>query len=87
MMRTVSLAEMAVGREGVVREFVGGLALARKMEAMGMRPGARFIKTSGSSLRAPVTLRTGNVQLALGYGMACKVMVEVRGQQGDRHRA
>jgi ferrous iron transport protein A len=87
MTRTVSLAEMEEGREGIVRELAGGLAFTRRLEGMGLRLGSKVMKTSGSLLRGPVTVRTGNTQLALGYGMASKVMVETRVEGRGRHDA
>jgi ferrous iron transport protein A len=78
----MSLVQMMVGAEGTVRQLAGGLAFTRRIEAMGIRPGVRLVKTSGSYLGGPVTVRAGNVQLALGYGMASKVMVEVETEAG-----
>jgi len=87
MTRTVSLAEMKEGREGIVRELAGGLAFTRKLEAMGLRLGTKVMKTSGSPLRGPVTVRAGNMQLALGYGMASRVMVEIQVEERGRRDA
>lgn len=55
----------------------GGFGLTRRLDAIGIRPGSRLIKTSGPYLRGPVTVRIGNAQVALGFGMAGKVVVEV----------
>lgn len=49
---------------------------------MGIRPGVRLAKTSGPYLRGPVTVRVGNAQLALGFGMAGKVVVETEEEEG-----
>ncbi|MHC4201657.1 MAG: FeoB small GTPase domain-containing protein [Planctomycetota bacterium] len=73
----VSLVEMAAGQDGSVAEVRGGHDLVRRLEAMGIRPGAELAKVSGPYMRGPVTVKVGNSQVAIGFGMAGKVMVEV----------
>ena len=70
-----SLVEMQTGQSGVVTDVRGGGGMRRRLDAMGIRLGARLTKTSDSYLRGPVTVRTGNSQLALGFGMAAKVLL------------
>ena len=76
MRETRSLTEIAAGESAVVLDVTGGRGLARRLEAMGIRPGVLIMKTSGHRTRGPVTVRVGNAQLALGHGMAGRVMVE-----------
>ncbi len=70
------LSAMRGGQAGVVAEIRGGFGLMRRLDVMGIRPGARLTVTSRSPLRGPVTVRLGNTQVALGFGMACKIIVE-----------
>jgi len=79
MARTMSLAEMPAGCDGTVCKLTGGQNFVRRIEAMGIRLGIKLRKTSSQYLRGPVTVRTGNLQIALGFGMASKVVVEVEG--------
>ena len=74
-----SLVDMDTGRSGVVTDVRGGAGLRRRLDAMGIRLGAQLTKTSGSYLRGPVTVRTGNSQLALGFGMAGKIILACGG--------
>jgi ferrous iron transport protein A len=67
---------MAGGEEGVVAGVEGGRGLAQKLHAIGIRPGVRLIKTSGQFLRGPVTVRLGNLEVAIGFGMASRVIME-----------
>jgi len=76
MMHTVSLVEMEVGRECVVWQFAGGFGFTRRIQAMGIRLGTKLVKVSGSRFGGPVIVRAGNVQLALGHGMASKIAVQ-----------
>jgi len=77
MMHIVSLVEIEVGRECAVWQFAGGFAFTRRIEAMGIRLGTKLVKVSGSCFGGPVIVRAGNVQLALGHGMASKIAVQV----------
>ena len=87
MMRTRSLVDIDVGQKAVVRQFAGGPAFTRRIETMGIRLGTKLIKTSGSRLGGPVTVRAGNIQLAIGHGMASKIVVEVEADVGSNGHA
>ena len=75
---------MGMGQEGVVVEIQGGLGLTRRLEAMGIRPGVNLAKTSGPYLRGPVTVRLGNAQVALGFGMASRAIVQIEEEEEAR---
>lgn len=76
MERGISLAAMKKGRSGRVLAVQGGMGLVRRLESMGIRPGVLVVKESNSFLKGPVTIRVGNAQVALGYGMASRIFVE-----------
>ncbi|MCX7591560.1 MAG: ferrous iron transport protein A [Kiritimatiellae bacterium] len=71
-----TLAEMAPGQSGTIRRIDGGHAAVERLAALGILPGQRVVKVSGMILRGPVTLRINQTQVAIGYGMARKVLVE-----------
>jgi len=70
-----SLVEMDTGESGLVTDVRGGGGFRRRLDAMGIRLGVRLTKTSGHYLRGPVTVRTGNSEIALGFGMAGRVLL------------
>ena len=76
MKSRISLTEMKNGQKGTVIEIQGGHGLSRRLEGLGIRPGQLITKTSGPFMKGPVTLRVGQGQVALGFGMAGKVLVE-----------
>ena len=78
----VTLNQMASGTSGLVYEIAGGHGLRRRLEALGIRPGCPVTKISSYFLRGPVTLRAGSTQIAIGYGMANKILVHVNGKSG-----
>jgi len=76
--KIVHLTHMPSGESGVVAEIRGGHGAVRRLEALGLRIGEEITKISAQFLRGPVTIKVGQTSLALGYGMASKVMVEVK---------
>lgn len=77
-MEEVSLALLKSGEEGMVTAINGGKGLVRKLEALGIRPGARIAKLSGQLMHGPVLVKIGRTQVAIGYGMARKIIVELK---------
>lgn len=75
-MNKIALTQMSSGQNGVVVEILGGAGAARRLEAMGIRIGYRIRKISSQFMRGPITIKVGQVSLALGYGMAGKIMVK-----------
>lgn len=47
-----------------------------RLNALGIRPGQRITKVSSTLMQGPVTIRVGNAQVAIGFGMASKIIVE-----------
>ena len=74
--KQVTLNRMLAGQSGKVVEVQGGQGSIRRLSAMGIRPGQRITKVSSMFMRGPVTIQAGNSQLAIGYGMAKRIMVE-----------
>ncbi len=48
-----------------------------RLQSMGIRPGKRISKVSSHFWRGPQTVEIDNLQIAIGYGMAKKIFVEV----------
>jgi ferrous iron transport protein A len=76
-MAVISLADMESGQKGKVSRIQGGHGLCARLEAMGVRPGATISKVSGQLMRGPVIVKVGATQIAIGFGMARRVEVEV----------
>ncbi len=78
--KRVSLAQMQANQKGKIVGISGGHSLARKLEALGIREGKEIKKISEQWMRGPVLLQHGHSQVALGFGMASKVFVEINGK-------
>ncbi len=76
-MAHIDLAQMDAGQSGKVITMHGGRGMTAKLEALGIRPGVVITKVSGQIMRGPVIVRVGNTQIAIGFGMARRVIVEI----------
>jgi len=72
----LTLAEMKTGQTGIVVGVLGGHGLIRRLDALGIRPGKKVTKLGSTLFRGPVILRVDNAQVAVGFGMARKIIVE-----------
>lgn len=75
--RETTVARMKSGERGTVLTIRGGHGLSRRLHALGVRPGKRVTKVGSMFMRGPVTIQIDNTQIALGFGMADKVVVEL----------
>jgi Fe2+ transport system protein FeoA len=89
--RQITVCQMRPGQSGIIVQILEGYGhqrgrghgchgLAGRLHSLGVRPGKRITKVSGMFMRGPVTLQVGQAQLAIGYGMAGKILVEVDGE-------
>ncbi len=75
--KIVTLRQMQSGQSGKVVEIQGGHGLINRLNALGVRPGKRITKVSSMLMRGPITLQSGNTRIAVGFGMANKIIVEL----------
>ncbi|UCC11920.1 MAG: ferrous iron transport protein A [candidate division WOR-3 bacterium] len=76
-MTIVDLAELKAGMTGTITNIDGGHGITNRLDAMGIRCGIKVTKLSGQFMRGPVIIKVGKTQIAIGYGMAKKVLVQV----------
>jgi len=75
-MKKTCLVKMKAGQKGLVVEFSGGSAIRERLMSMGIYPGREITKLSHFGLRGPVTIKVGRSVVAIGHGMASKIVVE-----------
>ncbi len=75
--RQLTLAQMEAGQSGTVAQIIGGHTLAQRLEALGIRPGKKVTKQNTMLFHGPVTVLVDRSQVALGYGMASSVVLDV----------
>ena len=74
----MTLDELRNGETVVMLGFDGGHGLARKLDAMGLRPGKQLRMVSSQFMRGPITVLLDGRQIALGRGIARRILVELR---------
>lgn len=72
-----SLAQLSPGQSARVISIEGGKGLQQKLQNLGIREGVVVIKEKGMFSFGPIVVKAGSTQIALGRGMASKVMVEL----------
>jgi len=75
-MKRISLAQVKTKYKGKVIEILGGTNLENKLMNMGVYKGKEVTKLSHIGLRGPVVIKAGRSILALGHGIAVKIIVE-----------
>ena len=74
--KQVTLRQIRDGQSSIVIQIQGGHGLISRLNALGIRPGQRITKVSSTPMRGPITIKIGNAQVAIGFGMANKIIVE-----------
>lgn len=73
----ICLTHISPGKSGIVAEIHGGQGAVRRLEALGLRIGSKITKISAQFMHGPITVKVGQTSLALGHGLAHKVMVDL----------
>jgi len=71
----MNLISLKSGEKAVFIDVQGGWGIIRRLEAMGIRAGVVITKVSDQFLHGPVIIQVNNTQLAIGYNMARKIIV------------
>jgi len=75
MVASIPLVNLKPGEQGTITGFQGGHGIHRNLEGLGIRIGSKIKLVSYHFRRGPVIISCGNTQLAIGYGMARRIMV------------
>jgi ferrous iron transport protein A len=73
----MSVSDMKNRQTGRIISIQGGPGFVSRLEAMGIREGKKIIKRSLMLGRGPVIISAGMAEVAIGYGIARKIIVEV----------
>ena len=72
----LSLIDVKQGNEVVISGFDGGHGLEMNMENLGIRIGVSVKVVSRHFMRGPIVVLVGSSRVAIGFGMARKIIVE-----------
>lgn len=73
----ITLKNLKTGKNAIVREITGGIGLKRRLESLNIRVGKNIRKVSTLPFRGPIIIEVDNCKIAIGRGMAGKILVEV----------
>jgi len=73
----IDLTQMQPGESGVITEIQEGYGFRTRIESMGIRMGKKITKVSSHFWRGPQTIEIDNLQIAIGFGMAKRIFIEV----------
>lgn len=84
VLKLLSLAEMEPGQSGLVKSIGGGPGMTARLQSLGLYPGQKITKISSVFQKGPVVIEVNRSQVALGYGRASRIYIELVRQTGDR---
>ncbi|MFA5270876.1 MAG: FeoA family protein [Candidatus Omnitrophota bacterium] len=73
----IDLTQLQPCEIGLIIEIQAGHGLCRKIQSLGIRSGKKVTKISSHFWRGPQTIEIDNLQVAIGFGMAKKIFIEV----------
>jgi len=74
IMRKIS--ELKNGEIAIIKDIIGGQHFINKIESLGIRVGVEISKVSSQMMCGPITINIGQTQIAIGYKMAKRIIVE-----------
>ncbi len=72
-----NLIDMEDAQKGVISSLEGGNVFRNKLSSMGISEGAKIKKITGHFMGGPVIIKVKNAKIAVGRGMAEKIIVEI----------
>ncbi|MBW2599447.1 MAG: ferrous iron transport protein A [Deltaproteobacteria bacterium] len=72
-----SLNDLNSEESGVVYEIRGGQGLINRLNSLGIITGKKITKIDSMLMRGPVTILVNRTKVAIGFGMAGKIFIEV----------
>lgn len=76
-----SLNQLKSNEMGVIEQINGGQYLIDRLNALGIRPGKEITKISSMFMHGPVTVQIDRSQVAIGLGMAKKILIRTDGKE------
>lgn len=71
------LVELEAGESGVIVGITGGFGLQRRLATLGIRINKKVRMITAQPFRGPIVVEVDGARIAIGLGIAWKVLVEV----------
>jgi len=75
--KAISIIEIPLGKTAIVYQIIGGHSACKRLNELGLIPGAK-VELVNRINSGPVMIRVKGSKLALGRGLARKVMVVLK---------
>ncbi len=75
--KQVSLDQMKPGQSGIILSIDGGHGIVMRLNTMGIIPGKKITKISSQLMRGPVMIEIDRTRVALGFGMAKRILLQL----------
>ncbi|MBW2974987.1 ferrous iron transport protein A [Candidatus Woesearchaeota archaeon] len=72
------LSQLGKGRSAVIKKIIGGSGFKRKISSLGLRIGKKVMIMSSQPFRGPLVVKVDCIGIAIGRGMANKIIVGAR---------
>ena len=72
----IPLSLMQKDRTGIIININAGMRATRRLTSLGLVPGTKIMKISSAPFYGPVQLRVRNTRLAIGRGLAEKILIK-----------
>ena len=74
--KKITLVGLRTGEKGIVKHFLGKRTSRKKLNDLGLREGISVEKISNMIFEGPVIVKVSQTEIAIGYKMAEKIIVE-----------
>jgi len=75
--KSMKLTDLKEGQKGIIISILGGRSVTQRLTDMGLTPGTE-VKMLRKGHWGPVEIFVRGSNLALGYGVATKILVKVK---------
>ena len=72
-----NLQNLKSGESGRISQIDGGYGMVNRLAALNIRPGKLITKLNSGIMRGPITIELDRTQVAIGFGMAKRILVDV----------
>jgi len=81
--KQISLVQMRAGQSGTVLSIDGGHGMVNRLNTLGIIPGKKITKIGSIFMRGPVTIEVDRAKVALGFGMAKRILVQLTNRNNE----
>jgi ferrous iron transport protein A len=78
MKMEIALTKLKCKKLAVIKRLEGGLEFQRKISDLGIRIGKHVQVVSCQPFKGPLVIKIDSMRIALGRGMASKIIVELK---------